>query len=70
MQVLNHEYREIGIVLSNEWIFQCPKCKAFAIGITKPFVKNDLEIVVNVSCPTLHVSNTRHLFRCSALAFL
>ena len=38
MRLLNHEYRELGIVLSNEWIFQCPKCKAFAIGITKPFI--------------------------------
>ena len=38
MRQLNDNFREIGIVLSNEFIFQCPKCQAFAIGITKPFI--------------------------------
>ena len=37
MSLLNHICRERGIVLSNEFIFQCPECQAFAIGYTKPF---------------------------------
>ena len=38
MRLLNHNFREFGFVLSNEFIFQCPKCQAFAIGITRPFI--------------------------------
>ena len=33
-------------------------------------ISNDLEIVVNVLCPTLHLSNSRHHFRYISLAFL
>ena len=38
MRLLNDTCREIGIILSNEWIYQCPKCRAFAIGYTRPFI--------------------------------
>ena len=38
MRKLNHICREMGIVLSNELIYQCPECQTFAIGYTKPFL--------------------------------
>ena len=38
MRLLNFETRNIGVILSNQFIFQCPKCQAFAIAFTRPFV--------------------------------
>ena len=37
MRLLNFRCRNVGVILSDQLIFQCPKCKAFAIGFTKPF---------------------------------
>ena len=38
MILINHVYREQGIIFSNQLIFRCPKCQTFAISVTRPFV--------------------------------
>ena len=38
MRLINHRYREQGIILADQLIFPCAYCKTFAIAITRPFV--------------------------------